>query len=1416
MRRTVALVLVFAMMIPQRAYAFGSIIGAASDALFGDDQEEEEVQKNGAYDARQQAAEKVKQKLVLDGTGDKKLRLKACKTLAVAQSEKIEALDMQIDTKTARMQSAVRSLRERERSMQTVRWSPLLSIKFPETPKENEALEFEFKPVQLQNEITLVKHKIEETEFDIYEKVSKTYIEIITSQQEIDRLNDRYRKLQNTVNKLEIKVKDGTAAVEEGVIEIDAEGNEVAVSPRILKARLKQAQDRLEKAETRLESCKTELADARTHFEEGKQKLSTQIGIDCTTGYTFEDAFVTANLSRETIEYLYTYALTDDANVYEAQQSHDEAMLSLQMNYQLCKKKYPQYIGEIETYIQQALDGTKISKRSFKNDYDKFLKDIDAEWKGSYKIWFIKIPKEWLKGSTDGIRYVEDDPYVLYSAALDYESAAKELRNAKSDLHNQIFEEYSNYASSRKAYLNSNTAFIKAEKMLGIDEVRYLLGELSQEEFENEEDEFNGLKDDAAEALSTFSDTLYTFDRTTCGGLSKFLEGAAQDVQSEALSLVPVIRRGCIYTLRPIIDSEEFLLSVDVPDDFYAETGIHVTHFELICDGHKIGEKTEVGKTLRHLTLSTKNLGECIIRVYDGETFIDDCLIEPTVLSGPLNITVGYDDEANGHILGHFSASDDVASNMLVLMLFLDQQQVRAEYESGKDAAYYRLSIATDTYLMSDRLVPVNQQFTYLNFIKGDLAKVFLELYDAENEKIGNARFDLKTGEIYNEISDEEAALLAEKKRQEAIERAKQQEEDQANADAQAKREAAKQILEELGMSTDTKSIDYAMKHMNELSYDLELVRATESLKNEQADAKKKYEALKADPDADPKDLKAAEDRERITRLMPDIYKNTYNSGLEVYKDELEKYKIAALKAMIAEYATCYNRVKEPGAYGVTDVSADEKRMTEIETEVVEEYKSDAITVFKEKVVVFDEILAQLNALTKTNILAGELLPTADNWKKGFDLTKELDELGYGKSFKRRMDAAEKRVVALANSKLTTLKPLKEITIYNYEKTIKTEADDFYTIADGIKNVMDGAFGNSVDPSVKTLWDSAKTYRDGVHQIEKEREEAIKELVMEYANAYVFSKYSTYFGTSDSQIKEYTERMAELEKSFASEGVDAFKEKANTFDEGFAKLVAYTEEEIKNTKTKEYARECQTLVTMADEMVESYGDAYQRLISLEYQRAYKLLYDVFNDLYEQTAQGVTVYTLTQKLQDEIQAITETSEPLLAIRIKNFSNDDLMSQRGKLAGRMVYLKQVQEMQVRKVNDLKTTYNSYYSQMIPLRTKQARAEELKKQIAEVEQRVKEEQSKGKDAKIYGPNGLAALNELKRYLTTELEALSKEMENYPRTMESYRNKCSGVLESLKQFSPDVEIVKEFLKENNEETLEQKYKDAISGSGA
>ena len=207
------------------------------------------------------------------------LSLATAKTVAICNSEKIEAIEMQIEAKQAARESAIRSLKEKERSMKTFRWSPLLNFWFPTTPNEAEAFEFSYKPTQLQYDIDTLKHKINDLKLQENEKVSGIYIDIITSTAEITFLNQRISNLESTLLKNKARLALGLAT---------------------------EAQIKMQ--EKKLEGYKKSLSSEKTKLQRSKDKLGKEVGFTITDQYIFEDAFITTNIDRKMVEKLQQHA----------------------------------------------------------------------------------------------------------------------------------------------------------------------------------------------------------------------------------------------------------------------------------------------------------------------------------------------------------------------------------------------------------------------------------------------------------------------------------------------------------------------------------------------------------------------------------------------------------------------------------------------------------------------------------------------------------------------------------------------------------------------------------------------------------------------------------------------------------------------------------------------------------------------------------------------------------------------------------------------------------------------------------------------------------------------------------------------------------------------------------------------------
>ena len=639
--------------------------------------------------------------------GTKTLTLDMAKKSGLANSPEYEKLKSQLNIKEVSLTQAIKSIKLKQKNMSTFRWTPLLSFKFPEKPDLSEAYEFQFKPVEIQAEIDTVKHQMTDQALAVYEEVSNLYVDIVVLEDTISFNEERLEAMETTLSKNRLKLKLGQAT-----------------------------QSDIDTMEKSIQTLNDKIASDKRSLEADKKKLSTAIGMDVTTGYSFVNPFVDADIKRSQLKELTQYTLDRDENYYEVSMNATTSLISLRTNYNLMSGQYGSKMSYISEYVNQAIAGQKINGTAFKKKYEEFLKAIDAPWQGKIRILFIRIPKEWFKGQISGIRYVEDEPYALYEAALEYQDALLEKENEKQSLTQQVEDSFNNLVSMRNAYTALAEETESAEAALKKEEILNRLGELTYEEYKSSLDDYEDLQNEMLEALALYSQTLYSFDRLTCGGVTALLEGTGADLSTGAGGESYVDEEyadGACYYIEPIIQEQEFRLGVSIPDDFEVE----ITHFELWCDQTQIGSRTEIDKSIRHLALAVDNVSEVKLRFYNGDEFVDDCVIDPDTYSGPLEIVKSYTIKKTENLeAGTYSTQTNQVTGMVTITLSPD---------SGEGIAYYLIKNTDGKALVSSTLIPIGTDFKYLSLVQGRMDDLVIEFYGEDSKLKYTGYFDTRT-----------------------------------------------------------------------------------------------------------------------------------------------------------------------------------------------------------------------------------------------------------------------------------------------------------------------------------------------------------------------------------------------------------------------------------------------------------------------------------------------------------------------------------------------------------------------------------------------------------------------------------------------------------------------------------------------
>ncbi len=635
---------------------------------------------------------------------DRVLTLSMAKISALANDDEYAKLENQLELKKVSRVQALKSIKLKEKNMRTFRWTPLLSFKFPEKPNLSEAYEFQYKPIQIQAEIDTLTHKLTDQVFSIYETVSNLYVDIVTLLDTIDFNEDRLAAMEKTLEKNRPRLQLGLATKSD-----------------------------IEKMEKEIKTLSEKIATDKSNLEAKKKKLSDNIGMDISTGYRFINPMVEASIPRSELENLIQYTLDRDQSYYDASMNVTTGLISLDTNYRLMEGQYGGKMNYISGFVNQAKAGQKVDGNAFRKKYDEFLKAIDQPWQGSIRILFIKIPKEWFKGQISGIRYVEDEPYALYEAVLEYQNLVIEKESMRKSISQSVEDGFNNLINMRNSYMSLVNQVTDAREGLEADEILNRIGELTYEEYKTSLDDYESLQNEMYTALSSYTQQLYSFDRLTCGGITAYLEGIGVNMSAGGGGVSNVeaeVAEGATYYIDSIIQEMEFRIGINIPEEFEIE----ITDFELWCDNVQIGERTPANEAIRHLALSVDDVEEVKLRLYNGDEFVDDCVIDPDVFSGPLDIVKSYTaPSAEDNEIGTYTVDTNAVTGIVTIKLAVDEDE---------EIAYYLIKNQDGKYLVGDTMIAIEEGFRYLSIVQTNIDDLIIEFYGQSSDLKYTGYFD--------------------------------------------------------------------------------------------------------------------------------------------------------------------------------------------------------------------------------------------------------------------------------------------------------------------------------------------------------------------------------------------------------------------------------------------------------------------------------------------------------------------------------------------------------------------------------------------------------------------------------------------------------------------------------------------------
>lgn len=532
------------------------------------------------------------------------LTLQEVRTLAIENSQGVENTKIDLIKKQIELKQAKEAIADTIKKENTIRFSLLFNIKFPEKhgmPKEIELLT---SVPEIENDIVVLEKKKQNEMLQSQTAAEQAYYDVLLTQYKQRSIVSRLEELKEAEVQLDRQVKLGTGK----------------------KSDLEYIQDRISALEK-------ERARNIVLEDEKITKLAGIIGKDHLLGYEITEEIQEVSFQRSQLEEMTNYALEHDFELFQKRQATMLAEKETNVILGIYKNVYPQYMSEIESYIKTHED-SQIDYEDFIARYNTTLDNIDSPWYGSYVInlifFKIYIPKEWFKGEYSGTRYMEDEKYQLFLTLVDRDKAIQEEKQAEQALKETIKTAYATLKTMEGSIKEMQENLVQSEIRYQQKLQQNQKGLVDFTELENARESLYQQQSVLYEAKIEYAKSLSAFNGQTAGFVNDFLDISQTEEKNYAVG--QSVMNQATWHIKTNITDYNFMFGVFVPEEY------DVDSYQLFYEGQAIGEKLPLTETLTHLSVAYGDTTLLTVMFYKGDILKYIAQIDGVSYDGVLNM----------------------------------------------------------------------------------------------------------------------------------------------------------------------------------------------------------------------------------------------------------------------------------------------------------------------------------------------------------------------------------------------------------------------------------------------------------------------------------------------------------------------------------------------------------------------------------------------------------------------------------------------------------------------------------------------------------------------------------------------------------------------------------------------------------